>query len=411
MPVNQAPGVDQYIKAPELNFSGMFPQHPAGLNFGLDSQFIRFDHVGSSVPTGDRYYIAPFISLPIVAAYGYIKPKLQLTETYYNLSHNSNKPDTINRTLPIFDIDAGLYFSRKTHLFGKSYQQTLEPRIFYLYIPNHNQSNIPVFDSNIQIFTFDQMFRTNRFSGLDRIGDANQLTLALTTRFLKGNTGEEKFSASIGQIYYFRDRRVTVCASPGCTDNTNPILNRTSPDSRYSPLVGQLRYFFNPAWNLTTNLAWNAEKKRLNNANFYFQFSPAPEKVFNFGYTFLRGGDIYLSKHPNTIPTNSYKNNLDQGNVSVAWPLSKHWLAVGRYNYNISHSHPQDYFYGLQYKSCCWAVRFVAAKTFTNLDQNFKPEYEKSFVIQFQLTGLGNIGVNNPSSMLTTGIPGYHNNF
>src|SRR3989338_2793324 len=168
-----------------------------------------FNSPSGDPTSGVRTNLQPGVGLSWNNAYSYVKPTLQWEFTQYDLSNQlTGYPNDITRSLPIVDIDSGIYFDRTAALFSHDYDQTLEPRLFYLYVPYRSQYQIPTFDTSTQTFSFDQLFQTNRFTSVDRIGDADQLALALSTRFLDQDTGEEKSSFGIGRIYYAHNREV-----------------------------------------------------------------------------------------------------------------------------------------------------------------------------------------------------------
>src|SRR5690606_22498323 len=100
-------------------------------------------------------------------------------------------------------------FEREAQFFGGDYLQTLEPRLYYLYVPYRRQDDIPLFDTSRFDFGFAQIFAENLYSGGDRIADANQLTAAVTSRLIEPETGAERMRVIVGQRYYFRDQEVT----------------------------------------------------------------------------------------------------------------------------------------------------------------------------------------------------------
>lgn len=420
-PVNQAVAINQYSSLPQLLLTSNIPVNNNRLNFELTAEVVNFTNTANpgqvSPPQGARLNFIPGIILPIANASGYFTPQLQFEATQYDLRDQPYKfANDITRALPIFDIDTGLYFDRSLNLFGHNYTQTLEPRIYYLYVPYQNQNDIPDFDSALQPFTYDQLFRTNRFSGTDRLGDANQISFGLSTRFLDQNTGEQKLEAGIGIIRYFEDRRVSLCNTPHCADNiaiVNGMLTpeafavgTTSPTESTSPLVGQLIYNFNPAWNASANLAWDPHNHETQNGNINLQYSPQPNHIINLGYNFLRYGDPLTN-----IPATSSQNDLSQPGISFVWPILDRWQFVGSWNYNYSHAHFQTYFYGLQYDSCCWAIRLVSAHTFDSINNQGMPQFNNTVYLQWQLKGLGTIGINDPTSLLVSSIPGYQETF
>lgn len=406
-PVNRVPLDNLYSRLPELDFNGSYPNFYGDLGFTMQNQAVYFTRsMGpgdlTTPPLAGRYNTQPGINLAIYKPYGYLIPTLQLAATGYNIQNQiPNEPANISRALPIFDVDSGLYFDRNVTIGGNDYDQTLEPRLYYLYVPYNNQNNIPIFDTAVTPFTYSQLFQTNRFSGTDRIGDANQISLGLTTRFIDQTTGTEKFHLSIGQIYYFENRRVTVCNTPDCTD-FGTGLGATANTSYSSPIAGQVSYHFIPTLSANGDMAWDPHERQFDTGDFYFQYAPDGQHLLNFGYNFLRNGDII----PN-VPVGSSQNNLNLGTVSFAFPISDAWSTVGIWTYDISQQHSQSYLGGLEYNTCCWAARILGGRTFTALNQNGTPTYTNGVYIQWELKGLANFDPMNTSSLLTSQIPGY----
>lgn len=417
--INQNIVLDQYQRLPQLDLSADYPQQLYGLDYSLDSEFIYFNHpsdffTGAPYPVGERLHLAPGLSMPIIKSAGFFTPTLQIDETAYSLSNNSlpglmaNRtgvnvgsspafPNHINRALPIFDVDTGLYFDRNINFWNHAYRQTLEPRVFYLYVPPNNQTQIPLFDTTLPTFDYTTLFRTNRFVGIDRIGDANQVAAGITTRFLDNYTGADKLDASVGEIYYFRKH--SVCLYPDCGDD--PTVS-----DRISPIVGRLSYNLTQAWSAIANTAWDPNQRQTINNGFHIQYMPIPGQVINVGYDYIRGGDPI-----NFTNIQSGENNYNRIDLNTAWSLNQRWSVVADWNYNISHTHPQTYLYGLQYDTCCWAVRFVASKLLTAEDLMGNTTFQNTYYLQFLLKGLGNFGNNNSSNLLISTIPGYQDNF
>jgi LPS-assembly protein len=429
-PINLAAVNNPYNRLPELDWNGNFPNQDYGFNYQLNNQLVYFQRDRNLIesatlgpsnepPNATRINVQPGISWPYTSLGGYLTPQLQVALTHYDIGNQvSGYANSAQRNIPIFNIDSGLYFDRDMTLGSTDYQQTLEPRLFYLYVPYRNQTSLPLFDTSLIPFSYDSMFATNRFSGIDRIGDADQITFALTTRLLDANTGAEKFRFSIGEIYYFRNRVVTTCTpngTPGaassntvCTStDPNIVLGATSLTDKTSPIAAQASYQINSAWNTTGSIAWDPNVHQTVNANWNFQYQPAPNHIFNATYNFIRLGDP--TGNPNISPSSS-QNDLNQVGFSFAWPLSMRWSVIGALNYNRSHQYPQTYFYGLQYDSCCWAVRLVQGQTFMALNQNYNPVFNHAVYLQWQLKGLGSAG-SDPSSLILPNIPGYIDSF
>lgn len=407
-PINQQPILDQYSRIPQLFITSDYQERPFRLNYQINSEFVYFERssdflITKPMPTGQRFHVQPSVNFPLIYPASFFIPKLQLDATFYDLNNSDNQdnnqnypynqPRHLTRILPLFSIDTGIYLERCLH----NFKQTLEPHLFYLFVPQTNQNDIPLFDTTLPPFGFPQLFRTNRFVGYDRLGDANQLSLALTTRLLDSFTGEQKLRASIGQIIYFKQPEV--CLLKDCSNDF--YVNKN-----LSPIVGELNYCFNPAWTGVAEVAVDPQDQGLNNASIQFHYRPSARQIFNIGYDFVRKGDTL-----NTYELNSSQANLSRVNVALAWQLNDHWQALANWNYNLSHGHPQAYFYGFQYDSCCWALRIVASRIITAENINDLTTYQTNFYVQLQLKGLGNIGNSDPGSLLTSSIFGYQDIF
>lgn len=412
--VNQPIAGQQYARLPEFDLGADYPNERWGIDYGFSSQYVRFDHqklFGShfSVPKGNRVNINPKISWPVLRAGGFFIPELQADVTQYDLrdntAYNPANPEHITRILPIFDIDSGLYFDKKISLFGHEYTQTLEPRIYYDYIPYTNQNDIPLFDTSLPSFNYDQLFRPNRFVGTDRIGDANRISFGITSSLLNGYTGAQQFSISLGEGYYFNRPKVTSCVTANCSNvPTIPQL---------TPMAGTLTYNLTRFWSASASAAWEWQHEKLNNAGFSLNYVPSGRKTFTIGYNFIEQGDPYTSIEPDIDPDSS-RNNYNRAYIGAAWPLYHHWSLVGNFNYNISHEHPEAYFYGLQYNGCCFAIRAINSRSLTSEQENGIPNnlhYSNSYFLQIQFKGLGNFGTNAASGLLRTGIPGFQDPF
>ncbi len=415
-PVDQNVIQNQYTRLPQIAIDGDYPNEPGNLDYFVMSDLTHFDisgTPGSSIipPVGNRLYLQPGISLPFNRPYFYFTPRLQFSLTKYELGHVTTGASTgPTRSLPIFDIHSGLFFDRQMRFLSNPYRQTLEPQIYYTYVPYKNQDKIPVFDTITNTLTYDELFMYNRFSGLDRIGDANQISYGVTTRFIDEQSGYEKLRAGIGQIFYFRDRKVTLCSPLNSINSTVPCVENPADNAintfNKSPLSGILNYNLNPNWGLTASSIWDVQTNQFNNQSIALHYSPEPRKIVNLGYGYVFNGDIQA----NDIPGSS-ASNLSQTDFSFAWPLSRDWSTVGRWTQNWNHHHFQNLLYGLQYDSCCWAVRFVTGRAFANLSPSNTYQYNTQFFIQFALKGLGNYGNQDPSQLLGSSISGYQTNF
>lgn len=414
-PLNETPVSDVYERLPQLRAAGFYSELPWNANLNILGQYDQFfwstgrwNLLSVTQPQGPRLHFNPILTLPQVKPWGYFTPSIQVVENYYQIQNKWGMPNAeMNRLIPRASADAGLFFERDLHLFRSTYTQTLEPRLYYLNVPYANQATIPIYDSGNMIFNADQLFRTNRFSGFDRIGDANQLAYAVTSRWLFADTGAERASFTVGQIKYFADRKVQLCQSPTgyCVENPNSF-GAISPTSGTSPIASRGVYHFNPVWGITGDYVWDPATRYTNNAALNFHYQPRVNQILNFGYTYLVNGDMTQVRQQGT-----QNNALHQATVATAWPLRDKWNFVGAYNHNISKNYSMMSLVGLEYDTCCWAMRALAGRTFQSLNANFDPQYNNNIYFQILLKGLGSAANSDPSYILTTYLPGYNDQF
>jgi LPS-assembly protein len=424
-PINQSPISDIYERLPQLRANTFYYDLPMGANFNMVSEYDNFRWPAANLfqPEGPRYHLNPSLSLPLTKPWGYITPNVQLVENYYDVHYigNATPSNSFNRSIPRYNIDSGLTFERPSHLMGQGFTQTLEPRLFYLKVPFQNQTPIPVYDSAYMIFNTDQLFRMNRFSGFDRIGDTNQLSYALTSRWLSDYNGQEKASLSVGQIRYFANRQVQLCydLDGNCVD-TPLYLGYLSPFAKTSPIASRGMYQINRTWRVSSDYVWDTYTHSTNNGNLNFHYEPEKNHIINVGYTYLVNGN--LLQNPNDVslngnlvqaPTGTIQDNsLHQATAAYAWPLSERWSSIGAYSYNISKGYGMMTFVGFQYDNCCWAVRLIGGRTFQSLSpDSLSPRYNNNVYIQILLKGLGSVATSNPSSTINSYLPTYRDMF
>lgn len=364
-----------YSRLPQLLVNLKRPDQALGLTYHLQSEYVNFDHSSDTKVKGARLDLQPGISLPMRRPWGFLTPKLGLRYTHYNLENQTlGLNDSPNRTLPTLSIDSGLYFERAANWFGNAVNQTLEPRLYYLYTPKKDQSDIPNFDTANLDFSFANLFRENRFSGSDKVGDANQLTTALTSRSLSRETGEELFSASIGQIVYFSDRDVQLLSS-------GAVVNDDS-----SSIVAEVATKLSSHWRMQAGLQWNPHLS-----------SEATEKSA-FGLHYLDGKQRILN-----LTYRQTNGSIEQTDLSARWPINHQLHAVGRWNYSLLHEKTMEAFAGIEYDSCCWISRFIVR----DYRSDANSEGNLALFLQLELKGLTSLG-NKIDQFLERGILGYH---
>ncbi len=415
---------DIYRQIPQITLVNTYLDLPCGLQWGISSDLTRFKHkrdpfTWQPFTTGDRFQMRPSLSLPFIAPGWFVKPRIQwdflgetlsLSPTLQKFQH-TKKP---TRTVPMFDIDSGLIFERTVNILKAPYIQTLEPRAYYLRVPFRDQNNLPIFDTSPSAFDYNQLYRDNRFAGLDRVGDANQLTLGVTTRFLTGKTGVERFSVSGGQIYYFEDRKVSTCNPkqfPECHKLENPDFNK-----HRSNFAATTRYQAQEAWSAIAGLEWNPYRKKYDKRSFNIQYRPHELDVLNLGFQHLRINPAQIN------PITGKPVPLYQTDVSFAWRLSEEWRILGRWHYDIKNHLSNTLLAGIEHQGCCTAVRLSVIRFLkpnflfgNNLPTARTPStpnakniniYNTGIQLQFVFKGFGSVGQKGIQSTLTS-IPGY----
>jgi len=406
-PINQDSVNYIYERMPQILIDGKYNELPWNGAVRINAQYDLFRWPVSD-PTqleGPRVHVMPDVSFELVKPWGYLKPEAQLVENYYSLhSEGTGYTPEFNRLIPRYIGDAGLIFERDSNAFGTSYTQTFEPRLYYLYVPYQDQSQIPAFESAYMMFRYDQLMRNNRFSGFDRISNANQLTYAFQTRLLSQQTGKEKAVLSVGQQAYFERRRVNLCyAVDGHCEDDALMLGYTSPDVKFSPIASNLDLHLSQDWSLNGGFVWDVYTKSTNNAEANFHYEPAKNHIMRLGYSYLVSGNT-LTHEDGTVS----RGALHQATGAYAWPLNENWSSVGVYSYNISEGYNMVAFLGVQYETCCWAVRTYAGRSFNSLTlDKTQPMYNNSAYVQVLLKGLGALSTNDPASTIKTYLPEY----
>ncbi len=347
---------ESYRRLPQLTLDGTPEGKVEGLEFPIHAEIVRFDHE-NNVTTGNRFDLYPAVRYDYRQPGYYVTPKAGLRYTRYDTDDPTNRlPDSKTRTVPVFSMDSGMFFERNDRIAGRNVVHSLEPRLFYLYVPNRNQDDLPIYDTGRYTFSFAQMFRENRFTGADRVGDANQLTLALTHRSLDTHTGDEIFRVGLGQVLYFRDREVTL--------PNRPVGTRSS-----SEMIAEIGAHFGKYTIATAATQWDPDKSDTTRSSARLQFRSDNQHILNLSYRYER-------------------DDFEQTDVSFIWPLSQQWTGIGRWNYALDDQRTQGLLLGIQYETCCWLARVLARSYILNESD----DRTQSVLLQIQFKGLGNFG-------------------
>jgi LPS-assembly protein len=364
-----------YERAPQLTFN-YSNQDVRYMDLGVASELVAFDH--PTLLNGRRGTLYPSIALPISNASAYVKPKVGIHSTWYNLDDPVRDDErTPTRFVPIASIDSGLNFERDASLSGRDWVQTLEPRLYYLYVPYRDQTDLPQFDSGLADLNFAQIFSENAFTGGDRIAEANQLTAAVTSRLIDPNNGQEVFRALVGQRYYFSQQRVTL---------QDGVSGRR--DSSESALLGAMSGRVSRDWAVDSAIQYAMKANEVERFNAGVRYSPAPASVANVTYR-------YTNANQTTIGA---INSID---VSAQWPLARNWYGLGRVNWDIDGGKAVEQLAGLEYNAGCWVLRLAYHQFQTSTSQQ-----TSLFFLQIELNGFSSVG-SNPISTLRNNIPGY----
>ena len=342
-----------YRKLPQINLNLNHSFQFMPLNTAMENEYVYFQQ--ASLVNGQRINTKPSVSIPLQTPSSFITPKLSVQHTQYilnNLQPGSSSSSSASRTLPIFSTDSGLFFERNLNMANTSFVHTLEPRLFYLYVPYSNQLDIPVFDSALYDFNYYSMFRENSFSGSDRIQDANQITTAITSRLIDDTSGLERLKLNIGEIFYFRDRNVTLQYA-----GTNALVpGSTIQTGSYSNLVTELSSELTRNLSVTTGLQWNPQLNELQRGQAGIHYSNPDNEIFNVGYLYR--------KNP-LIPDKT--NDITQSDVSFRYPIYDNWSAMGRWQYSLLYNKTQDALFGVEKENCCWRFRIALRHYINNI--------------------------------------------
>ena len=392
--------VVQYKRWPRAAFNVDYPIN-RWLEVGANTEAVAFRK--QDVVEGNRLALYPSIAADFRGAAWYVKPKLayrytgyELTGQYSLFGYTGMLPQgyatpftdkSPSRSLPIVSVDSGLVFDRSTSLFGTSYTQTLEPRLYYLYVPYRNQDNIPLFDTNLMSFDTWELFTPNTYSGADRQMNANNLSAALTTRLLDDN-GVERLSASFGQIRYFTQQRVQLPV-PGSPNQVTPTTNWSGSDYAVD-FSTQL----SDDWKLSSSYQWNPNTSLTDLGAFTIQKRIRTDGILNFSYRYRRtpGSNLPL---------------LEQYDASVVYPVSDRWRLIGHWTYSVLDKRTVESLAGVQYDTCCVALRLVARHYVNTFDYTTKlGSANTSVMLEIQFKGMGGFAGQSESA-LRNGILGY----
>ncbi|HEU5468270.1 MAG TPA: LPS assembly protein LptD, partial [Steroidobacteraceae bacterium] len=356
-----------YSRLPQLAFTGLWPM-PAGFEASFDAETVWFER--DAGVRGFRADAMPRLAWGLRGPGFHFEPSAAWRATAYELKDTAPAAeDSPRRSAPILSLDTGLVFEREAGE-REQFVHTLEPRLRYTWIPFRDQDDLPVFDTALPDLNLVQLFRTNRYVGADRLGDANELAAGLTTRLVRGETGQQYLAATIGQRFYFESPRVVL---PGELAETRSASN----------LVGEVELTAWRSWGARAAVEWDAEQSNTLRGEASVQYRPGPDTVVNFGYRYREG-------------------LIEQWDAGLAWRVSPSWQLYARQVYSTLEDKSIDRFAGFEYSGCCWRLRLLGR----NYVSNRTGESDNSIILQVELRGLSSVGTRS-DTFLERGIRGY----
>ena len=418
-PLYQNPVDDQYWRLPEIDLHSFLPRRWGHLDISTSTQFVNFITPYSELTTnppaqalavvGQRLHNRPGVLLPLQGRGWSLTPQYwqDSLATSYNSSLSAypsgavaGQSHMVARSIPMLGLDAKAYLEGSLKWSQHPWLQTLEPELLYLYVPYRNQDKIPSFDTERQSFSYARLFALNQFTGFDRLQNANQLSMGLTTRTVDGNDGHTLLSVGSGMIWYFADRKVTLAA--------NETLSPEQTLS-YSPWVSNLIFNPNNYLSLQGDTTWNMHDHAMDNADASATLNLNAHSHLSGGYTYTKlGASVYSKDAAGGL--HAHIIDLHQAYVGANTALGQHVQALGYINYNFAQRYPITSFVGLQYASCCWAMRVLVSRDFTQFNVDHQPQLQTRGYLQFELSGLGSVGNRKPTSLLSN-LPGYVDRF
>ncbi len=345
---------EPHDRLPQLFARGRYRKLPYNLEAELETELVNFDH---DVRLGGwRFDVTPSVKMPLENVWGYVTPKVSARYTGYNLENvEPGANDSPNRTVPVFSIDSGVYFERRTSWLGTPFIQTLEPRVFYVYIPKENQDDLPIFDTGaVNLNNFGNIFREHRFFGRDRVGDTNQVTLGLTSKMLEAETGREWMRASIGQIFFLEDREV----------NINPDQVLTEGESDF---LAEVDAELTEKWQVYGYAQWDTQDSNVRQGKADIYYRTGPRQYVSAGYRYSR-------------------DSIEQVTLHAEWPLTPRWHAILDNRYSIRDDENLETTAGLEYDGCCWKVRVFGQRRALSNQQ-----FRNAIFVELELTGLAKV--------------------
>ncbi|NUW59869.1 LPS assembly protein LptD [Cronobacter muytjensii] len=397
---------DSYRAEPQLDMN--FYQNDVGpFDTRLYAQAVRFTNVNENLPEATRLHLEPTINLPMSNDWGSLNAEAKLLATHYqqeNLDRYreyrggkneaaNNLEDSVNRVLPQFKLDGKMVFERDAGLIGNGFTQTLEPRAQYLYVPYRDQSAINNYDSSLLQSDYSGLFRDRTYGGLDRIASANQVTTGVTSR-VYDDASVERFNVSVGQIYYFTQSRTG-------DDDINWEKNK---DTGSMVWAGDTYWRISDRWGLRGGVQYDARLENVATGNGVLEYRRDDDRVVQLNYRYASPEYIQATL-PSYSTAEQYKDGINQVGMTASWPIVDRWSVVGAYYYDTNANEAADQMLGVQYNSCCYAIRVGYERKINGWDID-KSKYDEVIGFNIELRGLSsNYGLGTQQMLRSNILP------
>ncbi|MDO6527748.1 LPS assembly protein LptD [Motilimonas sp. 1_MG-2023] len=387
-----------HVVMPKVAFNGYYPTNWNHIEANIFAEITKFDHKDDNVYVGTRYHLQPKLLLPLYSQAAFLNTELSYLLTHYQQtipdmmkeSWYRDLDEDVTRSLPSFSMHGGFNFERETEFLGESYTQTLIPQVKYLYVPYRDQSNIGLYDSSPLQLDYYGLFRDQRYSGIDRIADANQVTVGVSTSYLDDDF-TDRFRFAIGQMFYLEQSRTSL--------PSDTIIN----DDNTSALVAQTDFNFDDNWFFHGGIEVDTSSREFSRGNTTLERRWAWNKLVQLNYRYI--------KAPEDNKNNYVKGVVNQIGTKAAWPFNDQWSAIASYYYDADNKRSFETLAGIKYEDCCWALSLVYdrhMKTSYGQIGDINNNYDLSSSIKFQieLKGLAGFG-SSASSSLSQGLFSY----
>ena len=391
-----------YSAEPQLDVN--FYQNDVGpFDTRIYGQAVKFVNTRDNMPEATRVHLEPTINLPLSNQWGSINTEAKLLATHYqqtNLdwynSRNSTKlDDSANRVMPQFKVDGRMVFERDMNMFAPGYTQTLEPRAQYLYVPYRDQSKIYNYDSSLLQSDYSGLFRDRTYGGLDRIASANQVTTGVTSR-IYDDAAIERFNVSVGQIYYFTESR---------TGDDNITWEN---DDKTGSLVwaGDTYWRISDRWGLRSGIQYDTRLDSVATSSSTIEYRRDENRLLQLNYRYASAEYIQATL-PSYSTAEQYKNGISQVGGVASWPIADRWSIVGAYYFDTNVNKPADQMLGVQYNSCCYAIRFGYERKLNGWDNDKEHAvYDNVIGFNIELRGLSsNYGLGTKEMLRSNILP------